>query len=94
MLRDRFLKKMLLKKSKHPSPFLNKTIGLNNSFTLIENKFRFFRIPYIEFNLNIAYGKMHPVETPQRPILGLCPLGIMKNMSEFLEGYQIVVIVF
>ena len=29
------------KKSKNPSPFLRKTIGLNNSFTLTENNFRF-----------------------------------------------------
>ena len=28
------------KKSKHPSPFLNKTIGLNNS----DSNFRFFKI--------------------------------------------------
>ena len=36
------------KKSKHPSPFLKKTIGSNNSFTLIENKLRFSR--YLSFN--------------------------------------------
>ena len=30
-------------KSKHPSPFLYKTIGSNDSFTLIENNFRFSR---------------------------------------------------
>ena len=29
-----------LKKSKQPSPFLHKTIGSNNCFTLIENNFR------------------------------------------------------
>ena len=33
-------KENAFKKSKHPSPFLRKTIGLNNSFTLIENNFR------------------------------------------------------
>ena len=31
------------KKSKHPSPFFRKTIGSNNSFTLIENNFKFLR---------------------------------------------------
>ena len=31
------------KKSKNPSPFFRKTIGSNNSFTLIENNFMFFR---------------------------------------------------
>ena len=41
-LKDRFLKKMLIKRA-NPSPFLHKTIGLDNSFTLIENNFRFLR---------------------------------------------------
>ena len=31
------------KKSYNPSPFLHKTIGSDNSFTLIENNFRLFR---------------------------------------------------
>ena len=31
------------KKSLNPSPFLHKTIGSDNSFTLIENNFRFLR---------------------------------------------------
>ena len=31
------------KKSKNPSPFSRKTIGSNNSFTLIEINFRFLR---------------------------------------------------
>ena len=31
------------KKSQNPSPFLHKTIGSDNSFTLIENNFRFIR---------------------------------------------------
>ena len=31
------------KKSQNPSPFLHKTIGSDNSFTLIENNFRFLR---------------------------------------------------
>ena len=31
------------KKSKNPSPFLHKTIGSDNSFTLIENNFRFLK---------------------------------------------------
>ena len=33
--------KMVLKKSKNPSSFFHKTIGLNNTFSLIENNFRF-----------------------------------------------------
>ena len=31
------------KKSKNPSPFLRKTIGSNNDFTLIQNNFRVLR---------------------------------------------------
>ena len=31
------------KKSKNPSPFFRKTVGSNNSFTLIENNFWFLR---------------------------------------------------
>ena len=31
------------KKSNNPSPFFRKTIGSNNSFTLIENNFMFLR---------------------------------------------------
>ena len=31
------------KKSKNPSPFFRKIIGSNNSFTLIENNFRFLK---------------------------------------------------
>ena len=31
------------KKSKNPSPFFHHTIGSDNSFTLIENNFRFLR---------------------------------------------------
>ena len=31
------------KKSKNPSPSFRKTIGSNNSFTLIENNFKFLR---------------------------------------------------
>ena len=43
LLKDQFLKKNASKKSKKPSPFFRKAIGLNNSFTLIENNFRFLR---------------------------------------------------
>ena len=43
LLKDRFLKKMLLKIAKNRRLFFRKTIGLNNSFTLIENNFRFLR---------------------------------------------------
>ena len=31
------------KSSKNPSPFLHKTLGSDNSFTLIENSFRYLR---------------------------------------------------
>ena len=41
LLKDRFLKKILFKKSKNPSAFLRKTIGQNDYFTLIGNNFRF-----------------------------------------------------
>ena len=34
LLKDRFLKKMLLKRAKNTSPFFRKTLGSNNSFTL------------------------------------------------------------
>ena len=37
--KDRFLKKMLFKKSKHPSPFPYKTLGSNNSYTLIGKRY-------------------------------------------------------
>ena len=40
--KDQFLKKMLLKRAK-PVSFFHKTIGSNNSFTLIENNSRFLR---------------------------------------------------
>ena len=46
------------KKSQNPSPFLHKTIGSDNSFTLIENNFRFLR--YLSLNsreqYTMAYG--------------------------------------
>ena len=38
--KDWFLKQMLIKELK-PVAFLHKTIGSDNSFTLIENNFRF-----------------------------------------------------
>ena len=44
------------KKSKYPSPFLYKTTDLNNSFTLIENNFRFFKIVKFEFKATAHYG--------------------------------------
>ena len=44
------LKKMLLKKSKNPSAFVYRTIGSNNSFTVIEYNFRFFKIAKFECN--------------------------------------------
>ena len=47
---------MLLKRAKNPAPFLRKTIGLNNSFTLIENNFNFFKIAKFEFKVIIHNG--------------------------------------
>ena len=44
LLKDWFLKKMLLKRAKkNQSPFFCKTVSSNNSFTLIENSFSFLR---------------------------------------------------
>ena len=43
ILKDRFLKKMLLKRAKTRGLFFRKTMGSNNSFTLIENNFMFLR---------------------------------------------------
>ena len=44
LLKDRFLKKLLLKRAKAKTRrfFFRKTIGSNNSFTLIEHNFNFF----------------------------------------------------
>ena len=50
------------KKSKKPVAFIfRKTIGSNNSFTLIENKFQLFKITKFEFKVIVytvayAYG--------------------------------------
>ena len=54
------------KKSKYPLPFLHKTIGSYNSFSLIENNFRFLRQLSFNSRYNILWsiGKMHPVGTP------------------------------
>ena len=46
------------KKSKNPSPLFRKTIGSNNSFTLIENNFRFFKIAKFEFKVTIHYYEL------------------------------------
>ena len=44
LLKDRFLKKMLLKRAKPVGfPPSHKTIGSNNSFITTENNFRFLR---------------------------------------------------
>ena len=43
LLKDRFLKKMLFKNQNPVGFFSRKTLGANNSFTLIENNFRFLR---------------------------------------------------
>ena len=53
--RSVFLEIVLIK-SKNPQPFLGKSKGSNYSFTLIENKFRFFKIASFEFNVTIHYG--------------------------------------
>ena len=42
-LKDLFLKKMLIKRAKICRLFFHKTIGSDNSFTLIENNFGFLR---------------------------------------------------
>ena len=60
LLKDRFLKKMLLKRAKNLSPFFHKTIGSNNSFTL---KFQVFKIAklWIQDNSSLQpMDKMHP----------------------------------
>ena len=44
------------KKSKNPSPFLRKTIGSNNSFTLIENDLRFLKIAKFEFKVTVHFS--------------------------------------
>ena len=62
LLKDRFLKE-----KKKQSAFLRKTIDLNDSFTLIENNFRFFKIAKFEFKVKVHCGlqrKMYPVVTP------------------------------
>ena len=43
LLKDWFLKKMLIKRAKTRRLVLRKTIGSNNSFTLLENNFRLLR---------------------------------------------------
>ena len=48
------------KKRKYSSPFLNKTIGLNNTFTLIESNFRFLRYLTVQHSL----WQNDPVVTP------------------------------
>ena len=42
-LKDRFLKKNVIKRAKTCRLFFRKTIGSNNSFTVIESNFRFLR---------------------------------------------------
>ena len=44
------------KKSKNLLPFFRKTIGSNNSFSLIENIIRFFKIAKFEFKVTVHYG--------------------------------------
>ena len=45
------------KESKNLSPFFRKTIGSNNSFTLMENnKFQVFKIAKFEFKVTVHYG--------------------------------------
>ena len=45
------------KKSKNPSLFLRKTIGWNNSLTLIENNFRFLRYRSLNSRYTMVYGQ-------------------------------------
>ena len=54
------------KKSKHP-PFLHKTMGSNNSFTLIESNLRFLRLSLVWiqcYSTLWPMGKMQPVVMP------------------------------
>ena len=44
------------KKRKTFLPFLRKTIGLNNFFTLIESKFQVSKIAKFEFKVTVHYG--------------------------------------
>ena len=44
------------KKSKNMLPFFRKTTGSNNSFTLIENNLRFFKIAKFEFKVTVHYS--------------------------------------
>ena len=55
LLKGQFLKKMLLKRAKTCLVFC-KTIDSNNSFTLIENNYRFFTIAKFEFKVTVHYG--------------------------------------
>ena len=51
-----FSQETSFKKSTNPSAFFpRKTIGLNNSFTLIENNFRFFEIVKLRFKVTVHY---------------------------------------
>ena len=56
LLKDRFLKNLLLKRAKTRCLFFVKTIGSNNSFTLIENNFRCFKIAKFEFKVTVHYS--------------------------------------
>ena len=55
LLKDRFLKKMLLKRQ-NPSASFRKTVGSNHSFTLIENNLSFFQIAKFEFKVTEHYS--------------------------------------
>ena len=59
LLKDRFLKKVLLKITKIRRFFLN-TVGSNNSFTLIEKKNQGFKIAKFEFKVTVHYGQNAP----------------------------------
>ena len=63
---ERLLKKMLSKRLNTRRFFFS--IGSNNYFTVIENKFQVFTISF-KFNItvyNIAYVKRHTVVTPSK----------------------------
>ena len=51
---DKVFKSLLEEQNR--SPFFRKNIGSNNSFTLIENNFKFLKIAKFEFKLTVHYG--------------------------------------
>ena len=71
LLKDRFLKKMRLKRTKtRRFFFFVKTIGSNTSLTLIEHNFSFFEITKFEFKVTVHCSllakctKLWPLKLP------------------------------